>query len=201
MDKRWTGDKMKRAKARWKQNHRKPMRRMKVSKKPLLVSSRQCSSSFLGAVRAAALRDKTNDGCVIDKCASEDSRNNEASDKGGKTQNGNKRTRTCWNARENLKLLSSAENMKRVRIAGKHKLGANSSQQWKTRNGCQEQENLRLMSREQAGKHKIAKSGKQGTVAKCTKKKLFQFINECYLLANRNGKCLKVDPLSSIVSI
>ena len=91
--------------------------------------------------------------------------------------------------------------MKRVRRAGKHKLSANSSQQWKTRNGCQEQENLRLMSREQAGKHKIAKSGKQGTDAKCTKKKLFQFINECYLLANRNGKCLKVDPLSSIVSI
>ena len=157
--------------------------------------------SFWRAVRAAALRDKTNDGYVIDKCASEASRNNEASDKGGKTRNGCRRGRTCWHARENLKLLSSAGNMKRVRRAGKHKLSANSSQQWKTRNSCQEQENLRLMSREQAGKHKIAKSGKQGTVAKCTKKKLFQFINECYLLANRNGKCLKVDPLSSIVSI
>ena len=36
--------------------------------------------SFLGAVRAAALRDKTNDGYVIDKCASEDTRNNEASE-------------------------------------------------------------------------------------------------------------------------
>lgn len=63
--------------------------------------------------------------------------------------------------------------MKRVRRAGKHKLSANSSQQWKTRNSCQEQENLRLMSREQAGKHKIAKSGKQGTVAKYKKKKHF----------------------------
>ena len=40
--------------------------------------------SFWRAVRAAALRDKTNDGCVIDKCASEDSRNNEASGGGGK---------------------------------------------------------------------------------------------------------------------
>lgn len=51
--------------------------------------------SFWRAVRAAALRDKTNDGYVIDKCASEASRNNEASDKGGKTQNGCKRARTC----------------------------------------------------------------------------------------------------------
>jgi len=51
--------------------------------------------SFLGAVRAAALRDKTNDGCVIDKCASEDSRNNEASDEGGKRRNGCRRSGTC----------------------------------------------------------------------------------------------------------
>ena len=73
--------------------------------------------------------------------------------------------------------------MKRVRRAGKHKLSANSSQQWKTRNGCQEQENLRLMSREQAAKHKIAKSGKQGTVAKCTKKNFFNLLmNATYLL-------------------
>ena len=51
--------------------------------------------SFLGAVRAAALRDKTNDGCVIDKGASEDSRNNEANNEGGKTRIGCKRGRIC----------------------------------------------------------------------------------------------------------
>lgn len=163
--------------------------------------------SFLGAVRAAALRDKTNDGCVIDKGASEDSRNNEANNEGGKTRIGCKRGRICWNARENLKPLSSAGNMKRVRRAGKHKLSANSCQQWKTRNGCQARENLVESARKPeaavkcAGKHKIAKSGKQGTVAKCKKKTLFSFINDFYLLANRNGECLKVDPLSSIVSV
>lgn len=97
--------------------------------------------------------------------------------------------------------------MKRVRRAGKHKLSANSCQQWKTRNGCQARENLVESARKPeaavkcAGKHKIAKSGKQGTVAKCKKKPLFSFINDFYLLANRNGECLKVDPLSSIVSV
>ena len=55
------------------------------------LSRHDNASLLLGA----ALRDNTNDGCVINKCASEDSRNNEASDEGGKTRNGCKRGRTC----------------------------------------------------------------------------------------------------------
>ena len=70
------------------------MRRIKVFKKPYL-SRHDNVPLLLGAVRAAALRDKTNDGYVIDKCASEDSRNNEASVEGGKRRNGCKRARTC----------------------------------------------------------------------------------------------------------
>lgn len=162
--------------------------------------------SFLGAVRAAALRDKTNDGCVIDKGASEDSRNNEANNEGGKTRIGCKRGRICWNAGENLKPLSSAGNMKRVRRAGKHKLSANSCQQWKTRNGCQARENLVESARKPEAAVKCAENIKSPKVENKArlpnvKKTLFPFINDFYLLANRNGECLKVDPLSSIVSV
>lgn len=66
------------------------MCRIKVSKKPLL-SRQDIASLLLGA----ALRDNTNDGCVMNKCASDDSRNDEASDEGGKTRSGCKRERIC----------------------------------------------------------------------------------------------------------
>ena len=65
--------------------------------------------------------------------------------------------------------------MKRVRRAGKYKLSANSCQlvpilESKKRLSSAGKLGRKRKKSAQAGKHKIAKSEKQGTVAKCKKK-------------------------------